>query len=58
LAIEVGTSCEYSCDSQSFGLGAGAITALVLVGVAFLGLAFFLWYRLYFLKRHYYERLR
>jgi len=57
LAIDVGTSCQYSCG-QNMALGPGVIAALVIVGVSILGLGFGLWYRFYWVKRHYYERLR
>jgi len=54
----VGTSCDYSCGGQNLNMGPGVIAALVIVGVAVLGLAFGLWYRFYWVRRHYYERLR
>jgi len=58
LAIDVGTSCQYSCGGQSTMLGPGVIAALVIVGVSIIGLALGMWYRFYWVKRHYYERLR
>jgi len=58
LAIEVGTSCDYSCGVQNFNMGPGVIAALIIVGVSVLGLAFGIWYRFYWVKRHYYEKLR
>jgi len=56
LAIEVGTSCDYSCAGRF--INPGLIVGLVVVGVAVVGVIFGVWYRFYWVKRHYYERLR
>eukprot|EP01118_Nematostelium_gracile_P012294 TRINITY_DN4471_c0_g1_i2.p1 TRINITY_DN4471_c0_g1~~TRINITY_DN4471_c0_g1_i2.p1 ORF type:complete len:149 (+),score=29.05 TRINITY_DN4471_c0_g1_i2:404-850(+) len=56
-AVQAGTKCAYSCPSKGLPMGVIPIVAISLGGLVVVIGTIGLWYKFYWVKRHYYERL-